>query len=103
MHPTRTPPSLSSSVLEFCRHVNPAGLPVYVTITPMVGCRANDCFGCVKQKVERDGGRVQFGWAIWEWPGVYIEAEHHAVYEGQPGPPWLDITPSALSQVRPRL
>jgi hypothetical protein len=103
MHPTGTPTSITSTVLDFCRHVNPAGLPLYVTITPAKGCRANDCFGCVKEKLERDGGRIQFGWAIWEWPGVYIEAEHHAVYDSQTGPPLLDITPSQLSQVRRRL
>ena len=53
-----------------------------------------ECFGNVRRKVEREGGRIQFGWEIYVWPGVYIEAEHHAVYEGPNGPPWLDITPA---------
>lgn len=40
------------------------------------------------------GGRIQYGWVIWEWPNVFIEAEHHAVYESPAGQPWADITPS---------
>jgi hypothetical protein len=34
---------------------------------------------------------------------VYVEAEHHAVYEPPTGPPWIDITPSALPEIRRRL
>jgi hypothetical protein len=53
--------------------------------------------------VEREGGRIQYGWAIWERPRVYIEAEHHAVYEPPGGLPWLDITPSASPEITRRL
>lgn len=63
----------------------------------------NDCFECLRQKVARNGGRIQFGWAIWEWPRVYGEAEHHAVYEPSTGPPWVDIAPSALLEIWRRL
>lgn len=45
------------------------------------------------QKAEQNGGRVRYGWAIWEWPRVFIEAEHHAVYEAPDGS-LHDITPS---------
>ena len=37
---------------------------------------------------------------IWEWPGVYIEAEHHAVWEPSPGAPLIDITPSEEAEAR---
>lgn len=39
----------------------------------------------VADKVAADGGRCVFGWAIWEFPGVLIEAEFHAVWEGDDG------------------
>src|SRR5205814_2153199 len=90
----RTPESISAHVLALCREINPDAAPVYITITPGEGCAADDCFECVRQKVERDGGSIQFGWSIWEWPRVYVEAEHHAVYEPPTGPPWVDLTPS---------
>lgn len=100
---TRTPDTISPNVIELCRQINPSVMPVFLTITPELGCEVNDCFHCIRQKVTREGGRIQFGWAIWEWPKVYIEAEHHAVYEPPPGPPWIDITPSALPEIRRRL
>ncbi len=46
---------------------------------------------------------MQYGWAIWEWPNVMLEAEHHAVYELPAGPPWIDITPSLIPNVSRRL
>lgn len=94
---------ISPQVLAFCRDINPGATPVYITITPGQGCDAHDCFKCVRQKVERDGGRIQFGWSIWEWPRVYIEAEHHAVYEPRAGLPLVDLTPPHDREVRRRL
>jgi hypothetical protein len=90
-------------VKELCRQINPDAQPIYITITPETACLPNDCFECVRQKVKRAGGRIQYGWTIWEWPRVFVEAEHHAVYEPPTGPPWIDITPSALPEIRRRL
>jgi hypothetical protein len=58
---------------------------------------------CVRRKVEAEGGRMQTGWAIWEWPNAFLRAEHHAVYEPPSGSPWFDITPSESSTVTRRL
>ncbi len=33
-----------------------------------------------------------FGWTIWEWPKVYVEAEHHAVWRDTNGY-LVDVTP----------
>jgi hypothetical protein len=41
--------------------------------------------------VARDGGEILYGWAIWEWPRVFIEAEHHAVWSK--GGCLTDVTP----------
>jgi hypothetical protein len=77
-----------------------AAEPNFITITPEPSCDPNDCFECIRRKVTREGGRIQFGWSIWEWPHVYIEAEHHAVYEPPAGSPWKDITPAPSAEIR---
>ncbi len=100
---TCTPDTISLPVADLCRRINPDARPQYVTITPEPGCEVDDCFRCIRRKVARQGGRIQFGWSIWEWPRVYVEAEHHAVYEPRTGPPWIDITPSARPEIRRRL
>jgi hypothetical protein len=88
------PTALGPHVLDFCASINPGAQPVYLRIRPGASCEAGECFPNVLGKVEREGGRIQYGWEISEWPRVLIEAQHHAVYEGPSGPPWLDITPA---------
>jgi hypothetical protein len=88
---------------NLCEQISPGVDPVFIPITPSADCEPLDCFECVKHKVEMEGGRIQLGWAIWEWPNVFIEAEHHAVYEPPAGSPWLDITPPVEPQIRRRL
>jgi hypothetical protein len=61
----RTPDAISSQVLDLCRRINAAATPVFINITPEPGCEVNDCFQCVRAKVAREGGRIQFGWSIW--------------------------------------
>ena len=99
----KTPDFISTHIVEFCRQVSPDAMPVYVQITPEPGCEVNDCFQCIRNKVSRSGGRIQVGWSIWEWPKVYVEAEHHGVYEPRPGSPWLDITPALDPAISRRL
>lgn len=63
-------------------------------IRPSAGSQPLDCFSNARQLAEAQGGRVQFGWSIWEWPHVYVEAEHHAVYAPPDDAPWIDVTPA---------
>jgi len=94
MHIT-VPTEISDKVRQFAREkVGPSTEPQFVTITPERGCKIADCFANVQRKVAKEGGRIQFGWALWEWPGVYFEAEHHAVYVPPDGSSFFDITPS---------
>jgi hypothetical protein len=98
-----TPTSIGPAVLALCARLRPGGpLPVYLKVDPDPDCDSVACFGNVARKVDRDGGRLQNGWAIWIWPRVYIEAEHHAVYEPYVGGPWRDMTPGEAG-VRRRL
>ena|ERR1035441_961606 len=100
---TRTPDAISPRVLDLCRQINPDATPCYITIIPEQGCAPNDCFNCVREKVARNGGRIRFGWSIWECAHVYLEAENHAVYQAEADSPLLDITPSALPDITRRL
>ena len=88
-----TPTEISEKVLELCQQIAPGTRPQFIHITPEPGCGPADCFANVRRKVQREGGRLQYGWALWEWPKVFLEAEHHAVYEPPHGPPWRDLTP----------
>ena len=62
-------------------------------IAPQMGAEPLDCFGNVRRALEQHGGEIIFGWTIWEWPSVYIEAEHHAVWRNPDGE-LADITPA---------
>lgn len=55
----------------------------------------NDCFVTVDRQVASNGGAPVFGWAIWEIPGVLIEAEFHAVWQ-QPEGTLLDMSARPL-------
>ena len=90
---TTVPDPKSEYVRHFCRTLNSAARPVIISIQPQEECEALDCFNNVRRLVQRRGGRIQYGWAIWEWARVFIEAEHHAVFDPGNGDPWLDVTP----------
>ncbi|MER9776806.1 hypothetical protein [Mesorhizobium sp. M0220] len=50
------------------------------------------CSTGVEEKVRNDGGSICFGWTIWEWPGVLLTSEFHAVWRSPSGD-LFDITP----------
>ena len=89
----RTPSSVTAEIQDLCQSLNASSHPDFIPITLEPGCEPTNCFWNVRSKVHKEGGQIQFGWAIWEWPHVFIEAEHHAVYVPPTGSPWIDITP----------
>lgn len=99
---TRTPSPSDPHVKEICRRVVADAKPVLLPITAEPEDEPLNCFGNVRQRVAKNGGRIVFGWAVWEWPKVYVEAEHHAVYENPQGN-WLDITPSEVPGIDSRV
>lgn len=91
-----TPRLTDPGVAQLCKQVRPhGGRAVLLPVTPEKGCEPLDCFRNVQKKVYAEGGRIQYGWSIWMWPRVFVEAEHHAVYARPDGGGLLDITPSA--------
>lgn len=94
MSVTRPPDPTAPHVVRFCELIVPGAQPRLMPIRPSPGSQPLDCFSNARQLAETQGGRIQFGWSIWEWPRVYIEAEHHAVYAPPNGIPWIDVTPA---------
>lgn len=79
-------------VQAFCRSIEPDSTPERILFAPHAGKREKECFAIVDAAVRRVGGERVIGWAIHEVPGVYIEAEFHAVWRNKHGQ-LVDITP----------
>jgi hypothetical protein len=88
---TTAPQVVSPPVVSLCRELNPDQTPSWVPVRSEPDAIVNECFDNVLAKVARDQGAIVYGWLIWEWPRVFIEAEHHAVWEKNGA--LIDITP----------
>lgn len=77
----RTPTSVHSEIWRFIAMFCVGSEPLYVRVQPDLSTIRSECFSNVRRKVERGGGRIRFGWAIWQCAAFFIEAEHHEVYE----------------------
>ncbi|RXG31425.1 hypothetical protein [Leeuwenhoekiella palythoae] len=53
-----------------------------------------NCFGNVDKKIELDGGKVHYGWVIYQ-TDILCEAERHAVWENE-NEELIDITPREI-------
>lgn len=91
---TDVPRELFPHVVDFCRSIS-REQPVYLQIRADPGAAVNDCISNVRRHVAESGGDVVLGWQIWEWLGVMIEAEFHAVWNTPDGER-RDVTPKAL-------
>ncbi|WP_323600745.1 hypothetical protein [Pseudomonas putida] len=90
----------ASHVLDFCNTVVAGGTPILVQHSPLSGKPLKECFTIVPEHVAGHGGRQLTGWSIWEFPGKFIEAEFHAIWEDPEGRK-VDLTPRpfAVEQV----
>jgi hypothetical protein len=82
---TIVPSSITPGVRSFARDVSGGADPCYVPLQVVSGAVPADCFNNVRRQIEREGGGIQLGWAIWMIPQVMIEAEHHAVWRSPTG------------------
>jgi hypothetical protein len=87
------PPKLDEAhVTEFCRRVSPGAAAILVECKPQLGKPMRECFTIVQEVVAAEGGTSVPGWVVWEWPGVFIEAEYRCVWR-RPAGELLDLTP----------
>lgn len=71
----------AAHVQAFCASVVPGGESYLVECMPLLHEPFDQCFAIVPKQVVAQGGSQLTGWAIWEVPGLYIEAEFHAVWQ----------------------
>lgn len=85
MRAIRPADSKSEHVQAFCKTIAVADSPVLVPYEPLLGQPTLECFSIVPEHVVGHGGKQLTGWAIWERPDVFIEAEFHAVWQDDDG------------------
>ncbi|MDO9068548.1 MAG: hypothetical protein Q7W05_08830 [Deltaproteobacteria bacterium] len=79
-------------ILEFSASIAPGVSPQEVPCQPLPDRPFNECFPSVSEQVTAKGGQQAIGWSLWELPGVFIEAEFHAVWQSPQGD-LIDIVP----------
>lgn len=88
----QVPSATAPHIVAFCESINPSTTAVVVPSSPPPSAAQLDCFITVADQVAQQGGQSIIGWAIWEVPGAFVEAEFHAVWQ-KPDGEYLDLTP----------
>jgi hypothetical protein len=83
--PDRVPSAITAEILALCRQLDPTRAPLWVPVRPTPGAGEAHDLAALKSHVARQGGRIQFGWTIWENPGWYLEAEFHPLWSTPQG------------------
>lgn len=85
-------PLLSSKFLAKFVADNRLCHPKRVKIAPTAGSVLDWCYVNVESHVAKAGGRGVYGWKILEFPGLFLQAIHHAVWIS-PANRMIDVTP----------
>ncbi len=85
------PITVTPEIRAFCATIA-AGEPIFVPSRPAPDAVASFCFDNVSREIDRMGGAVVPGWAIWNLNGAYFEAEHHGVWRSPTGE-LVDLSP----------
>lgn len=92
-----TPAAINDDISRFCATLGSS--PLYIPVVNDPDGIYGFCSDGVELKIAKSGGRIVFGWCIWEWPGVFLTAEFHSVWES-PTAEMLDITPKPGAETR---
>jgi hypothetical protein len=90
-HMLTTPEQVTPAIENMCAELVADPAPIYVDVIPGEDAKVSECFYNVRSRVAKDGGEILYGWKVWEWRRVFVEAEHHAVWvsDGR----MVDVTP----------
>jgi hypothetical protein len=91
-----TPNSVTTEITAFSAQLG--GIAEFVPVVDDQYGLFGWCSDGVEEKIRHDGGRLRFGWAIWEWPEVMLTAEFHAVWEDETESRF-DITPKPQKEM----
>lgn len=86
-------------VIQFCRDLCGDSLPIYVLVHPDTDFLPVQCFQNVATKINRTGGEIVYGWEVSQYPRVYLEARHHAIWKSPSGQ-LIDVTPEEFGMRR---
>lgn len=86
----------SDAVRKLRKHLQVEKDAVRVKVSAPGSTLERNCYINVRDRVEKDGGRMQLGWAVWQHSNIFIEAEPHAIYDPGDGNPWIDCTPHIM-------
>jgi len=98
----RLPSDVTPQILTFGRQLDPTRAPLWVPVRPAPGSPAAHDFAALKGHVASHGGRIQYGWTLWEYPGWYLEAEFHPLWSS-PQAELIEITPGPAAASLPRV
>jgi hypothetical protein len=91
---TVTPLHFHKFLQRLCVRIGSRHEPVRLPVSRMPDSVPLECFENVNRCIEQQGGTRQYGWLLWEWPHVMVEAEFHCVWR-DPGGQLREITGSA--------
>lgn len=86
------PQKTMKKISELCLEIGKHGTPIYIPSIPEDKIERHDCTRAVKQKIVRDGGEARFGWLIWQWANIVLEASAYIVWKDETGN-LFDVTP----------
>jgi hypothetical protein len=86
-----SPKEETQFVKKLLEKINSEFLPEQISLRIEEYSEKLNCFNNVDRKVELDGGKVHYGWAIYQ-TNILCEAERHAVWENE-DKELIDITP----------
>jgi hypothetical protein len=87
-----TPAEIGRDLAWLLTELRTGTKPVYVPVRPVETGRINECLPTVDAYVAQHGGTRLLGWSLWEFPGLFVEAEFHAVWKSHEGD-LVDVTP----------
>jgi hypothetical protein len=88
---TTTPSGINKHVRILRDKIASPVEPVFVRVQTRSDARSAECFETTAKHVAEFGGSSVFGWQVWEWPGILIEGEFHAVWRSPDGE-MLDVS-----------
>jgi hypothetical protein len=93
----KVPDDKDKNVLKLLELINSADPASYVKVEPEAYAIVSNCFPTVELKIQKDGGKIIFGWQIWQSEN-FVEAEFHGIWESEDGIR-VDITPKSIAGI----
>lgn len=97
------PAAESEGVQKLREKLGAINAAVRVQVVPAPEAMEGCCYVNVQAEVKRIGGRMRYGWAVWQHGNLFIEAEPHVVFDRGNGNECIDCTPNSFPDGSPCL